>query len=103
MIICITNYLQQRYHAPIRPCVTIVACCYGIPTEQRKEPCSKNSLKHYQERLIALRRRLRDDVGQMEDAALLETSAAAIGDMAMASTHMADSGTDTFDPDFTLR
>ena len=60
-------------------------------------------LKHYQERLIALRRRLRDDVGQMEDAALVETSAAVIGDMSMASTHMADSGTDTFDREFTLQ
>lgn len=60
-------------------------------------------LTYYRERLLALRRRLRDDVVHMAGVALEDTSAAVNGEMSMAPTHMADSGTDTRDREFTLR
>ena len=61
------------------------------------------NMKYYRERLLALRKRLRDDVVQMAGVALEETSAAVNGEMSMVPTHMADSGTDTFDQEFMLQ
>ena len=61
------------------------------------------NLKYYRERLLALRRRLRDDVVQMARVALEETPAAVDGEMSMAPTQMEDGGMDTFDQEFRSR
>lgn len=61
------------------------------------------NLTYYRKRLLTLRRRLRDDVVQMASVALEDTSAAVNGERSMAPPHMADSGTYTFDREFTLR
>ena len=61
------------------------------------------NLKYYREQLLSLRSRIRDDVVQMAGVALEETSAAVNGEMSMAPIHMAESGTDTFNREFTLR
>lgn len=61
------------------------------------------NLKYYRELLLTLRRRLRDEVVQMEGIELEETSAAVKGNISMAPPHTADGGKDTFDREFTLR
>jgi len=58
--------------------------------------------KPYKERLLALRARLRGDVGQMADAVLEKTLMQANGDLSSMPIHMADIGTDNFEREFTL-
>jgi len=56
----------------------------------------KSDAKVYKEKLLSLRSRLRGDVTTMADAALKDSSDAAL------SIHMADAGTDNFEQEFTL-
>ncbi len=61
-----------------------------------KRPMKKAETNVYKEKLLALRARLRGDVTTMADAALKDSSDAAL------SIHMADAGTDNFEQEFTL-
>jgi len=61
-----------------------------------KRPMKKAESNVYKQRLIDLRARLRGDVTTMADAALRDSSDAAL------SIHMADAGTDNFEQEFTL-
>ncbi len=62
----------------------------------------KTDAKHYKERLLSLRARLRGDVHAMAEAALHKTRAEASGDLSMMPIHMADVGTDNYEQEFTL-
>ena len=61
-----------------------------------KRAMKKSEAKVYKEKLLDLRSRLRGDVTTMADAALKDSSDAAL------SIHMADAGTDNFEQEFTL-
>jgi DnaK suppressor protein len=62
----------------------------------------KAEMKVYQEKLLALRARLRGDVTQMADAALKKNRSQAAGDLSAMPIHMADIGSDNFEQEFTL-
>ncbi|QDU98636.1 TraR/DksA family transcriptional regulator [Lignipirellula cremea] len=59
-------------------------------------------LQMYQERLRALRSRVRGDVLSMSDAALNQTGSDASGELSRAPTHPADVGSDAYEQEFTL-
>lgn len=61
-----------------------------------KRAMKKTEAKVYKEKLLDLRARLRGDVNTMADAALKDSSDAAL------SIHMADAGTDNYEQEFTL-
>ena len=61
-----------------------------------KRTFKKAETKVYKQLLLELRARLRGDVSTMADAALKDSSDAAL------SIHMADAGTDNFEQEFTL-
>jgi RNA polymerase-binding protein DksA len=63
---------------------------------------NKADSKQYKERLLAMRDRLRGDVGQMTNAVLAEPPMFANGASAAMPIHMADIATDNFDREFTL-
>jgi DnaK suppressor protein len=62
----------------------------------------KADSKQYKERLLAMRDRLRGDVGQMTNAVLAEPPMFANGAGAAMPIHMADIATDNFEREFTL-
>jgi DnaK suppressor protein len=62
----------------------------------------KAEVKTYKERLLALRSRIRGDVGQLADAALNKRRSEANGDLSSMPIHMADLGSDNFEQEFTL-
>lgn len=57
----------------------------------------------YKTILLAMRARLRGDVHDMTDAALLKTRTEAAGDLSSMPIHMADIGSDNFEQEFTLK
>lgn len=63
---------------------------------------NKADSKQYKERLLAMRGRLRGDVGRMTDAALAGPPMYANGIGAAMPLHMADIATDNFEREFTL-
>ena len=63
---------------------------------------NKADSRIYKERLLAMRARLRGDVGQMTDAVLAEPPMFANGAGAAMPMHMADIATDNFEREFTL-
>ena len=63
---------------------------------------NKADSKQYRERLLAMRARLRVDVGQMTSVVLAEPPMFANGDGAAMPIHMADIATDNFEREFTL-
>ena len=56
----------------------------------------------YKAILLTMRARMRGDVTQMTDAALLKTRTEASGDLSSMPIHMADIGSDNFEQEFTL-
>lgn len=63
---------------------------------------NKADSKQYRERLLAMRARLRGDVGQMTNAVLAESAVFANGAGAAMPIHLADIATDNFEREFTL-
>jgi DnaK suppressor protein len=63
---------------------------------------TKTDLAFFRERLLALRARLRGDVGHMADGALNSSGSEANGGLSGMPIHMADLGTDAFEQEFTL-
>jgi RNA polymerase-binding transcription factor DksA len=66
------------------------------------EAMTSEKLKLYKERILALRRRLRADVGRMAVGVLDNNLAEANGDLSLTPSHTADIGGDDFEREFTL-
>ena len=60
-------------------------------------------VERYKAVLLTMRARMRGDVTQMTDAALLKTRTEASGDLSSMPIHMADIGSDNFEQEFTLK
>jgi DnaK suppressor protein len=62
----------------------------------------KAEMRVYKGLLLAMRARLRGQVGYMADAALGRNGTEATGELSKMPIHMADLGTENFDQEFTL-
>ena len=63
---------------------------------------SNSERDNYREHLLALQRRLRNDVSQLADEGLKRAGGEASGNLSNMPIHMADLGTDNFEQEFTL-
>lgn len=73
----------------------------GRQNAPSRESIMKN-LEVFKEQLLALRSRLRGDVGHMADSALGKDGPEASGGLSRMPIHMADLGSDNFEQEFTL-
>jgi len=67
-----------------------------------KTPFSKPKLKEFEQRLLKIKTLLREGMGHLEDNSLKKSGRDASGDLSNLPIHLADTGSDTFEQDFSL-
>ncbi|MDI6732576.1 MAG: TraR/DksA C4-type zinc finger protein [Planctomycetota bacterium] len=67
-----------------------------------KTPFNKTKLKEFKGRLLNIKKSLHENMGHLEDSTLKKSGKDARGDLSGLPIHLADSGSDTFEQDFSL-
>ncbi|MEW6025753.1 MAG: TraR/DksA C4-type zinc finger protein [Planctomycetota bacterium] len=84
-----------------KPRITVQASQKDAPMEA-KTPFNKAKLKEFEQRLMKIKGMLREGMDHLENSSLKKSGRDASGDLSNLPIHLADTGSDTFEQDFSL-